>query len=84
MMRMFIAALGLLLVAGAPAYAHNAPAEVKAGVTKALADIGCTVDESYIEIDDGNYEADDVECKDGNCDMTLDKDFKITNKKKEG
>jgi hypothetical protein len=84
MMRMFIAALGLLLVAGAPAYAHNAPAEVKAGVTKALADIGCTVDESYIEIDDGNYEADDVECKDGNCDMTQDKDFKITNKKKEG
>jgi hypothetical protein len=53
MMRMFIPALGLLLVAGAPAYAHNAPAEVKAGVTKALADIGCTVDESYIEIDDG-------------------------------
>jgi hypothetical protein len=84
MMRMFIPALGLLLVAGAPAYAHNAPAEVKAGVTKALADIGCTVDESYIEIDDGNYEADDVECKDGNCDMTQDKDFKITNKKKEG
>ena len=32
----------------------------------------------------GSYEADDVECKDGNCDMTLDKDFKITNKKKEG
>lgn len=83
MMRMFIAAIGLLLVAGAPAYAHNAPAEVKAGVTKALADIGCTVDESDIEVDDGKYEADDVECKDGNYDMTLDKDFKITNKKKE-
>jgi hypothetical protein len=83
MMRIVVAAIGLLLVAGVPAYAHNAPAEVKAGVTKALADIGCTVDESDIEVDDGNYEADDVECKDGNYDMTLDKDFKITNKKKE-
>ena len=27
--------------------------------------------------------ADDVECKDGQYDMTLDKDFKITGKKKE-
>ena len=29
------------------------------------------------------YKADDVECKDGQYDMTLDKDFKITGKKKE-
>ena len=29
------------------------------------------------------YKADDVECKDGQYDMTLDKDFKITGKEKE-
>jgi hypothetical protein len=29
------------------------------------------------------YKADDVECKDGNYDMLLDKDFKITDKEKE-
>ena len=29
------------------------------------------------------YKADDVECKDGNYDMLLDKDFKITKKEKE-
>ena len=66
-----------------PSYADKASPEAKAGVTKALADMGCTVDESDIEADDGAYEADDVECKDGNYDMTLDKDFKVTNKKKE-
>ena len=82
MMRMFVAAI-LLLVAGAPAYAGKASAEAKAGVTKVLADIGCTVDKSDIDADDGNYGANDVECKDGNYDITLDKDFKITNKKKE-
>ncbi len=29
------------------------------------------------------YKADDVECKDGQYDMMLDKDFKITGKEKE-
>jgi len=79
---MFIAALGLLLVAGAPAYAHNGRGQGRRH--QGACRYRVQVHESYIEIDDGNYEADDVECKDGNCDMTQDKDFKITNKKKEG
>ena len=43
----------------------------------------CTVEDGNIEAEGGGYEADDVICKDGQYDMTLDKDFKVTNKKKE-
>ena len=44
---------------------------------------GCTVDDSDIEAQGDGYKADDVECKDGQYDMVLDKDFKIVNKEKE-
>ena len=43
MMRMFIAAIGLLLVAGVPAYAQVS-AEAKAAVEKAITEMGCTMD----------------------------------------
>ena len=36
-----------------------------------------------IETEGGGYEADDAKCKDGEYDITLDKDFKIVNKKKD-
>jgi hypothetical protein len=60
-------------------------AEAKAGVEKAIADMGCTMDaDDDIEAGKGgSYKADDVQCKDGQFDMTFDKDFKVTNKKKE-
>ena len=45
--------------------------------------IGCTVEETDIIAKGDGYKADDVECKDGQYDMTLDKDFKITGKEKE-
>jgi hypothetical protein len=41
-----------------------------------------TEDSDIMAKGDG-YKADDVECKDGQYDMTLDKDFKITGKEKE-
>jgi hypothetical protein len=44
---------------------------------------GCTVEGTDITAKGDGYKADDVECKDGNYDMLLDKDFKITNKEKE-
>jgi hypothetical protein len=42
------------------------------------------LNEGYdISAEGDRYQADDVECKDGNYDMTLDKDFKIVTKEKE-
>ena len=53
------------------------------GVQTAIKALGCTVEDSDITVKGDGYKADDVECKDSQYDMTLDKDFKITGKKKE-
>ena len=53
------------------------------GVQTAIKALGCTVEDSDIIAKGDGYKADDVECKDGNYDMLLDKDFKITGKEKE-
>jgi hypothetical protein len=53
------------------------------GVEAAIKALGCTVEESDITAKGDGYKADDVECKDGQYNMTLDKDFKITGKEKE-
>jgi hypothetical protein len=45
--------------------------------------MGCTVPDDEIEMEKGGYEADDVICGDGQYDVYLDKDFKVTNKVKE-
>lgn len=44
---------------------------------------GCTVEDTAIDAENGTYEADDVICDDGQYDVYLDKDFKITKKVKE-
>lgn len=82
MTRIFITTLALAFAASMSAQA-GAPvsAEAKAGVAKALAEIGCTSDD--IEAEDNGYEADDAKCKDGQHDIILDKDFKIVSKKKD-
>ena len=82
MTRIFIATLALAFAASMPAQAGDpVSAEAKAAVVKALGEIGCTSND--IEAEDGGYEADDAKCKDGQYDITLDKDFKIVNKKKD-
>ena len=53
------------------------------GVETAIKAIGCTVEDADITAKGDGYKADDVECKDGQFDMLLDKDFKITKKDKE-
>ncbi len=53
------------------------------GIQTAIKALGCTVEDSDITAKGDGYKADDVECKDGQYDMMLDKDFKITDKKKE-
>ena len=85
MMRNFIAASAIALVAAGSAYAKSALTEKQVeGVETAIKAIGCTVEETDITTKGGGYKADDVDCKDGQYDLLLDKDFKITKKDKEG
>ena len=72
------------IVAAGSAYARSALTEQQVeGVQTAIKALGCTVEDSDITAKGDGYKADDVECKDGQYDMTLDKDFKITGKEKE-
>ena len=82
MTKILITTLALAFAASMSAQAGEpASAEAKAGVAKALAEIGCMG--ADIETEGGGYEADDAKCKDGQYDITLDKDFKIVDKKKD-
>jgi hypothetical protein len=83
MTRTLIAASLLAVVAVGSAYAAALTEEQIEGVQKSIKAIGCTVEDSDIMAKGDGYKADDVECKDGQYDMTLDKDFKITGKEKE-
>ncbi|ODR96549.1 hypothetical protein AUC70_14835 [Methyloceanibacter stevinii] len=51
------------------------------GVEMAIKAMGCTVEDTNIEMENGGYEADDVVCEDDKqFDVYLDKDFKVTKK----
>ena len=45
--------------------------------------IGCTVEADDVDTTDDGYEADDVKCKDGEFEVTFDKDFNIKSKEKD-
>ena len=83
MTKIFVAASALALVAANSVYAAALTEKQVEGVQMAIKAAGCTVEDSDIVAKGDGYKADDVECKDGNYDMTLDKDFKITGKEKE-
>jgi hypothetical protein len=83
MTRLLIAASTIALVAATSAYAAALTEKQVEGVETAIKAIGCTVEETDITAKGDGYKADDVECKDGQYDMLLDKDFKITKKDKE-
>ena len=83
MARIFVAASALALVAANSVYAAALTEKQVEGVQMAIKAIECTVEDSDIEAKGDGYKADDVECKDGNYDVSLDKDFKITGKEKE-
>ncbi len=82
MKRIVLVASVLTLAAAGSAYAKLS-ADVVAGVQKAIKAIGCTVEASDIMAKGANYKADDVQCKNGQYDMLLDKNFKIISKEKE-
>jgi hypothetical protein len=83
MIRIFIATLAVALAAGRAASAGEVNAEAQAAIEKALAEIGCKVEADDIDATDDGYEADDVKCKDGEFEVTFDKDFKIMSKEKD-
>ena len=82
MTRMFVSALMLAFATSLPAMANDVTPEAQAAISKALAEIG------WFEADDldasaDGYEADDVKCKDGELEVSFDKDFKIIAKEKD-
>jgi hypothetical protein len=84
MKRILIAASMIALAWATSVDAKSALTEKQVeGVETAIKALGCTVEENDITAKDDGYKADDVECKDGQYDMLLDKDFKITKKEKE-
>jgi hypothetical protein len=64
-----------------PAFAADVSKEEEDKIIAALAAVGCEPGE--IEKEDDGYEVDDAKCKDGQGDITLNKKFEITKKKKE-
>ena len=83
MTRSLIAASVLAMVVAGSAYAAALTEQQVEGVQKAIKAAGCTVEDSDIMAKGDGYKADDVECKDGQYDVSLDKDFKVTGKEKE-
>lgn len=54
------------------------------GIMGFLDGVGCEMDTDDIEVeDDGGYDLDDVQCPDGQYDMTLDAEFGETGRRKE-
>jgi hypothetical protein len=85
-MRILAVALALTFVTASSAYAvDEALTEQQVeGVQTTIKGMGCTVEDTAIEIENGGYEADDVICEDDSrYDVYLDKDFKVTKKVKE-
>jgi hypothetical protein len=77
-----VAATLLGIALATPALAGDqVPKETVDRIEKALAEVGCKPTE--IERDDKGYNLDDAECADGLNDIKLDKDFKITSRRKE-
>lgn len=83
MIRMFIAMLAVAFATAGPARAGEVSADAQAAIEKALAEMGCKVEADDIDATDDGYEADDVKCKDGEFEVSFDKDFKITSKEKD-
>ena len=82
MTRMFVSALMLAVATSLPAMADDITPEA-AAISKALAEIGCTVEADDLDATADGYEADDVKCKDGEFEVSFDKDFKIIAKEKD-
>lgn len=72
-----------LLALPAAALAQEVPADVVTKIQAMLTEMKCEVEAENIEAAAAGYELDDVFCADGQYDMDLDKDLKVTAKNKE-
>lgn len=74
-----------LILSGSFAMAdgHAVTDDVKEKITAMLAEMSCEMDTDDIEKEDDGYELDDVYCADGQYDITVDADLKVTGKRKE-
>ena len=82
-MRIFAATLALALVTASSAYAMDEALTEQQieGVQKTIKGMGCTVEDTEIEMEKDGYEVDNVICKDDKqFEVDLDKDFKVTKK----
>ncbi|WP_069443505.1 PepSY domain-containing protein [Methyloceanibacter stevinii] len=82
-MRILITAFALMFASATTSYAADEALteEQVEGVEMAIKAMGCTVEDTNIEMENGGYEADDVVCEDDKqFDVYLDKDFKVTKK----
>jgi hypothetical protein len=83
MTRIFITTLALVFTASMFAQAAEPlSAEAKAGIGKALAEIGCTPSADETTAMGDGYNVEYAKCKDGEYGIKLDKNFKIIEKKK--
>jgi hypothetical protein len=84
-MQTLVTAIALTFALATVAYADDddLTEQQVEGVQNAIKAMGCTVEDDEIELENGGYEADDVKCDDGEYDVYLDKDFKVTKKVKE-
>ena len=83
MKRRLIAASAILLVAATSAYETALTEKQVEGVETTIKAIGCTVEADDVDTTDDGYEADDGKCKDGEFEVTFDKDFNIKSKEKD-
>jgi hypothetical protein len=81
-MTKFIAAFAFASVAATSAYAQSLSEAQVEGIQNAIKAAGCTVEDTALSAEGDGYKADGVVCGDEQFHMMLDKDFKITDKKK--
>lgn len=73
----------LSLALSAPVFAAG-EADYLTKIMEFMEEIGCEIDPDDIEVEDeGGYDLDDVQCPDGQYDITLDADFNETGRRKE-
>jgi hypothetical protein len=63
MTKTLIGVLMLAFVTSLPAMADDVAPEAQAAISKALAEIGCTVEADDLDATADGYEADDVKCR---------------------
>lgn len=78
--------LTALALAAAPVLAQadtQATAEQLARIDEILAAKSCEVDHADVEVEDGQFDLDDVICADGQYDILLGADFAVVTERKE-